>query len=437
MINEDFIYKPTKAFWKIEKLISDGLKKYNDLEIETGEKQKRIFIIQGGAGASKTISILMLLIDSLNTNKQYHRITIASEELTKMRDTVVNDFQNIMIDWNKYDSKKWNDQKARYVLNTSKFVEFKGLDTKDVGKGRRREILYINEANRITLEKYDDISLRIGLSIIDYNPDTKFWAHDKINDFNFLNLTYLDNEYIPEKEKSNIENYKKEGFINPNLENYDVPENIKNNYYANKWRIYGLGQVAKLDNIIFNNWKKIYFSDYIKLNLPKAYGLDWGKTKGFAVVEGKYDEYTNSLYVHELNYKGEDAILSEMDNDLRTKINNINGGLFGYILNKIGVEKTKYVVCDSARPDNIITLKETGYLAYGIDKPKGSVMAGISLLHTTNVYYTYESKNIDFEYENYTYAKDRLGIIDEEVNKLNDHLMDAIRYLRRHFETFK
>ena len=47
MINEDFTYKPTTAFKKIAKLV----------------RQNDLAIIQGGQGASKTISILMLLID--------------------------------------------------------------------------------------------------------------------------------------------------------------------------------------------------------------------------------------------------------------------------------------------------------------------------------------------------------------------------------------
>jgi phage terminase large subunit len=50
--------------------------------------KKRIWVIQGGQGAGKTFSILIFLIDyaSRNSNKE---IFIASEELSKMRITVI------------------------------------------------------------------------------------------------------------------------------------------------------------------------------------------------------------------------------------------------------------------------------------------------------------------------------------------------------------
>jgi phage terminase large subunit len=70
--------------------------------------------------------------------------------------------------------------------------------------------------------------------------------------------------------------------------------------------------------------------------------------------------------------------------------------------------------------------------AIGIDKPKGSVMVGIGLVQDTNIIYTIESKGIDSDFKNYQYAKDRLGVVDDEVVKLNDDFADNIRYVRRH-----
>ena len=72
------------------------------------------------------------------------------------------------------------------------------------------------------------------------------------------------------------------------------------------------------------------------------------------------------------------------------------------------------------------------YSAIGIDKPKGSVMTGIELVQSTNVVYTNESKGIDNDFKNYQYATDRLGVVDDEVVKLNDDCVDPIRYVRRH-----
>jgi len=57
--------------------------------------RKKIRIIQGGQGAGKTIAILMLLANHASS-KPNREIIIASEELTKMRLTVIKDFVKVM-----------------------------------------------------------------------------------------------------------------------------------------------------------------------------------------------------------------------------------------------------------------------------------------------------------------------------------------------------
>ena len=59
-------------------------------------------------------------------------------------------------------------------------------------------------------------------------------------------------------------------------------------------------------------------------------------------------------------------------------------------------------------------------------------MFNIDLLQSTNVFYTADSKGIDSDFKNYQYATDRLGVVDDEVVKLNDDCVDPIRYVRRH-----
>ena len=57
--------------------------------------KKRIKVIQGGQGAGKTYSILMMLIDYASAVEKQD-IYIASKELSKMRTTVIKNFKNIM-----------------------------------------------------------------------------------------------------------------------------------------------------------------------------------------------------------------------------------------------------------------------------------------------------------------------------------------------------
>lgn len=198
------------------------------------------------------------------------------------------------------------------------------------------------------------------------------------------------------------------------------------------------GWTEAVEGRVFNNWKQITFKDYLNINSKEVYAIDWGKNHKMGIVKGKFDAYKNSFFVHELNYKSENELIAELNENERKLVNENEGGIIVYTCTKLGIPKDAIIVCDSAVPDNIFSLRKAGWgYAYGIDKPKGSVMAGISLLHNTNVFYTDSSKGIDYEFRNYAYANDRLGIVDDEVIKLNDDVIDPMRYLRRHFDKNK
>lgn len=204
------------------------------------------------------------------------------------------------------------------------------------------------------------------------------------------------------------------------------------------------GWTEAVEGRVFNNWKRNTWLEFNRLPIKSFYSVDWGKNHGFGIVEQKYDRYKNDLYNHELNHDSENKLLSKMSEAEIELMNSdfiiangqkIYGGIIIYTFKRLGIPKDAFIVCDSAVPDNILLLRQFGWeYAYGIDKPKGSVMAGIRLLESTNVWYTIESKNIDIEFKNYSYANDRLGVVDDEVIKAFDDVIDPIRYGRRHAE---
>ena len=194
------------------------------------------------------------------------------------------------------------------------------------------------------------------------------------------------------------------------------------------------GWTEAVEGRIFDDWKRNTHEEFLKLPLPSFYAADWGKNHKFGIVELKYDRYDNKLYCHERNYLSENELMAGLTTAEREKIKD-NGGIIVHTFTKLGIPKNAYVVCDSAVPDNIRLLISHGWGdAYGIDKPAGSVMSGITLLQSTEVIYTVESNNIDLEFKNYSYANDRLGVVDDEVIKAYDDLIDPIRYGRRHAE---
>jgi len=76
-------YKYTKAYYKILELISSN-------------PNEDVFVIRGGQGASKTISILQLIIQSLLSSEK--EASVLSSELSKMKRTVVRDYKKICKD---------------------------------------------------------------------------------------------------------------------------------------------------------------------------------------------------------------------------------------------------------------------------------------------------------------------------------------------------
>jgi len=217
-----------------------------------------VFVIRGGQGAGKTISILQIIIQSLLSSPK--EATVLSSELSKMKRTVVRDYKKICVDWGVFRSENdFNKSESKHDYFNDSYLDFLGADVNDVGKGFRRDILYINEADKMDIETAVQFISRAGLTLIDYNPDSLFWGDDYINENNFITLTFEDNEYLSDSELRSILDYKTKGFYNPDLP-FDLlfkEENIKNKYWANKWKVYGLGMVGSLEGVVYSNWSEI------------------------------------------------------------------------------------------------------------------------------------------------------------------------------------
>jgi phage terminase large subunit len=385
--------------------------------------RKKIRGIQGGQGAGKTFAILVILINhaSKNSNKE---IFIASEELSKMRITVIKDFITIMKEFNLFDRARWVDG-TLYRFPNGSFIKFIGLDKEDIGKGLRSDVVFLNEANKINFDTYRELTSRAKNVYIDFNPNKKFWFHTEVlsrDDCNFIKLTYIDNEYLSLEEKKEILRYKERGYNSNGV--------IINQYWANMWRVYGLGEVGQVEGRIYT-WQPIELNEYLKIPKQTYYGCDWGKVDPWAILEAKYHD--GNLYLHELNYASENEIERNMDSSQLHQIKagdtDENEGLMGWMFSKIKVQKNKIVVCDSNRPNKIRSLRRAGWeYAVGVGG-KTRLVERIGILSGLNIYYTDSSKNIEHEQENYCYQKDKFGVIQEEPIDQDNHTIDAAAYI--------
>ena len=83
------------------------------------------------------------------------------------------------------------------------------VEQPDKLRGARRHVLYVNEANNIPFDAYNQLAIRTSGDIwIDFNPTANFWAHKEVaieDDVDFITLTYLDNEALPDTIVKDIE----------------------------------------------------------------------------------------------------------------------------------------------------------------------------------------------------------------------------------------
>ena len=385
-------YKYSKAYFKVLDLIQKNPK-------------ETVFVIRGGQGASKTISILELIIQSLISSEK--EVSVLSSELSKMKRTVIRDYKKICKDWGVLKNETdFNKSESKHDYFNGSYLDFLGADTNDVGKGFRRDILYINEADKLEIDTAVQFISRSKLTIIDYNPDCLFWGDDYINENNLITLTFEDNEYLPQSEVDSILDYKVKGFHNPNLpfELLFKDENIKNKYWSNKWKVYGLGMIGSLDGVVYSNWGEIS-------TIPEGarllgYGLDFGYSNDPTAIVEVY-KWNDKRILNEICYS------RGLSNDM--------------IASKINTRLPCY--CDSAEPKSIDELKKFKINALPVTKGADSINYGIQIMQKENYLVTSNSINLIDEFQKYTWAKDKKtgDALNKPIDKYN-HAMDAVRY---------
>lgn len=380
--------------------------------------RKRIRMIRGGQGAGKTVAILILIINSACSTPGRNWL-IASEELSKMKDSVIADFIRVLGWFGIFDENRWNKTEFIYTFQNGSIIKFRPMDKEDSGKGVRMFYgVYFNEINKIKFEAYNQYASRAEMVIGDWNPDAPFFVDDEVltrEDCDFLQLTFKDNEELPETERTEILLYEKRGYFDLSLkEGYAEgqryhKDNIKDSYWANKWQVYGLGNIGALIGAVFNNWEII--EDIPKEARLRAGGGDFGFTNDPTAIIARY-QWNGCPVYDEICYETE-------------------------MLNKHIAERVKKSVLafsniywDGAEPKSVEELRKTYKLkAVAVDKGADSVRFGIEQLQKyEKMYITRRSINIISNLRNYVWEVDRNGKPTNKPVDKHNHAIDAMRY---------
>jgi len=231
------------------------------------------------------------------------------------------DFGKVMQWTNRWRDEGWNKTLLTYTFANGSTIEFFSADQEAKLRGARRQVLYINEANNIDFEAYHQLAIRTSEAIyIDFNPVSEFWAHTEVlaeQDSELIVLTYRDNEALPATIRDDIEAAQVKA--------------ATSTYWANWWKVYGLGEVGSLQGVVFDDWQQVDNIDFAGDKLV-AIGLDWGYTNDPTAVVAVYKR-GSAILLHELIYQ----------NGLT------NQDIAGH-LRKLGIGRSWPIIADSASP---------------------------------------------------------------------------------------
>jgi len=356
----------------------------------------RIKVIQGGTSASKTFSILAILIDKAIKTPNLE-ISVVSESIPHLRRGANKDFLKIMKETGRYIPHHYNKTLLRYEFSNGSYIEFFSADDESRLRGARRNILYMNECNNINYDAYLQLQIRTdGEIYLDYNPTSKFWVHTEVlgqDDTELLVLTYKDNEALSNEIVKQLEMNR---------------EKAKTSTYWQNWcRVYLDGEVGSVEGTIFTDFEVI---DKIPEEARLlGYGLDFGFSQDPAALIALY-KYNDDIVADELIY--ETGLLnSELAN--RMKQYEVKGEIYA----------------DSAEPKSISELKRFGFQVKPVEKGRDSINYGIQIIQQKHILVTRRSKNLLDEFSKYSWKKNRDGGYDTTPIDSNNHACDALRYI--------
>ena len=354
--------------------------------------RKRVRIIQGGTSSSKTFTILIFLIQYAIDNPN-SEISVVSESIPHIKRGALKDFIKIMRWIGNFNENNFNQSNLTYRFTKGSYIEFFSADQPDKLRGARRDILFINECNNVNFESFQQLNIRTKKFIyLDFNPTSEFWVHKELKDepdSDFLILTYKDNEALDNSIVQQIEKNRLKAETSA--------------YWANWWRVYGLGEIGMLEGVIFSNWKTID-------NLPKdakliGIGLDFGYTNDPTAIIEIYN-YNGTRILNELKYQT------------------------GMLNSDIAKELPKHVpvYADSSEPKSIDEIKRYGITIKGVTKGKDSINYGIDVMQRQEYLVTSNSVNLIKELRAYCWDTDKAGTRLNKPIDTNNHAIDALRY---------
>lgn len=352
-----------------------------------------VVVNQGGTSSGKTYSILQVLcLKAIGENDQV--ISVVGQDVPNLKSGALRDMQTIVASSPDIQSwiKGYNASDRIYTFHNGSIIEFKSYQDSQDAKSGKRDYFFLNEANGISYEIYSELAMRTKKQVyIDYNPNARFWVHDKLIGKEGVELIISDhrhNPFLPDIIRKKIEAIRNED--------------------EELWKVYARGMTGKIEGLIYRNWGTIG-------TIPSdahliGYGMDFGFTNDPTAVVGVY-RYNGELIIDEVMYhKG---------------YTNQDISLF---FTQSGIDRSVTIVADSAEPKSIEEIRRMGWRIEGANKGKDSILNGIDILKRFRINVTNRSTNLLKELNAYKWKEKDGNATNVPIDSFN-HGMDALRYL--------
>jgi phage terminase large subunit len=366
----------------------------------TQEAKAKTVIHMGGAGSSKTYSLIQFFVLErlLISCKLPYELLIIRKTRSANKLSVCKDFIKFLRSINIYSDSNFNKTDLIYNFKNGNSVRFAGLEDQDKIKSTQWHDIWIEEANELYHSDYTFLKTRLFRGEKDKNKISRIWLSYNpvecwINDLNDLNVdiihsTYKDNTFCNEDYIETLENLKNEDY----------------SYY----QIYTLGITAQIAGIIYKPYQII--SEHPINFDEEIYGIDFG--------------YNNPSVLLSLKIRDEKEVFLT---ELIYRTGMTNSDFINAVKNIVPKEKRSLnFYADSAEPDRIEEFYRAGFNIKPADK---AVEDGIDFCKRFKFYSLIKNINLNKENKRYKYKEDKKGkILTDSPVKYDDHCMDAKRY---------
>jgi len=364
-----------------------------------------IIIHEGGTSSGKTWSILQcLILWAIANHKQV--TTVVGQDIPNLKKGSYRDIQNIIADspFCAYHLLNHNKTDRVFEFRSGSNIEFVSFEDFQDAKNGKRDRLFCNELNGISYPVFAELQQRTRINTLaDFNPTAHFWAHDKLarrDDVSWYVSNFAHNPFIDTNVLATIKGYE------------PTPDNIARGTADEwRWKVYGLGEVGRLEGVVFENWKHGTWPESPQWT---CFGMDFGFTN-------------DPTTLIEVALSGGELFARE-----RIYSTGMTNGDISERLRALGLTGSDTIVCDSAEPKSIEELYRMGWNVIPAVKGPDSVTHGIDTLKRYPLNVCGESPNLTLELRNYKWATDREGRSMNKPVDSHNHAIDAMRYAVTH-----